>query len=368
MTKAGSGAAVGPRPTTPKVWAALGIVYVVWGSTYLAIREAIATIPPFLMSATRFLIAGGLLYAFSARRGDRVGDRPGWLQWRSAIIVGGLLLFMGNGGVTWSEQYIPSGITALLIATIPLWMVIVGRLWFRERLGTRAGVGVAIGFAGIVLLVLGTGTGGGHLRPAGVIGCLVAATCWATGSLYSRRAPLPSRPLVSTAMQMLAGGVFLTIVGVASGELGDVHLSQISLKSVLGLAYLIVFGSLIAFSAYVWLLRNANLSLVATYPYVNPVVAVFLGWAILSEPVTLTTVLAGGVIVVAVALIVSSQHSSHGHDEAEPVAADQLGEAEPVPEPVAATTGRTQMRSVAAVRTSVPDLDDEDEAAPDDAA
>ena len=367
MTKANAGAApaaAGSRPTTPKVWAALGVVYVVWGSTYLAIREAIATIPPFLMSAVRFLIAGSVLFVFSVRRGDRVGDRLGWVQWRTAIIVGGLLLFMGNGGVTWSEQYIPSGITALLIATIPLWMVVVGRLWFRDRISPRAAVGVAIGFGGIVLLVLGTGTGGGHLRPAGVIGCLVAATCWATGSLYSRTAPLPSRPLVSTAMQMLAGGVFLTIVGIASGELGDVHLSQISLTSMLGLAYLIVFGSLIAFSAYVWLLRNANLSLVATYPYVNPVVAVFLGWAILSEPVTLTTVLAGGVIVVAVAIIVSGQHSAHGHD----TGTDAPGDAERVPEPVVAEGSHSDARVMVGAVASTADGHDEAAETPDDDA
>jgi drug/metabolite transporter (DMT)-like permease len=355
------------RPTTLKVWAALLTVYVVWGSTYLAIREAIRTIPPFLMSSTRFLIAGGLLYAVASRRGDRVGDRPRWPQWRSAIVVGGLLLFMGNGGVTWSEQYIPSGITALLIATIPLWMVLVGRLLFRERFGLREAMGVAVGFGGIVLLVLGTGTGGGHLDPKGVIGCLVAATCWATGSLYSRRAPLPARPLVSTAMQMLAGGVFLAIVGIATGELGDVHLSQISLPSLLGLGYLIVFGSLLAFSAYVWLLRNARLSLVATYPYVNPVVAVFLGWAILSEPVTLTTVLAGGVIVVAVALIVSAQRPAHGPSEElpeeaapgpEPVVADR-----PKPEPLhLAARGTGSVESIGSDGDEAPDQPDDDAA------
>ncbi len=348
------------RPTTPRVWAALLTVYVVWGSTYLAIREAIRTIPPLLMSSTRFLIAGGLLYAVAGRRGDRVGDRPRWPQWRSALVVGGLLLFMGNGGVTWSEQYVPSGITALLIATIPLWMVVVGRLVFRERLGVREAMGVAVGFGGIVLLVLGTGTGGGHLDPRGVVGCLVAATCWATGSLYSRRAALPARPLVSTAMQMLAGGVFLAIVGVATGELGDVHPSRISLTSLLGLAYLIVFGSLLAFSAYVWLLRNARLSLVATYPYVNPIVAVFLGWAILSEPVTLTTVLAGGVIVVAVALIVSAHRPAHGPAEERP------DEAAPGPEPVAAGDTRVDAFQLAAVGTGT----DEPEAPgePDDDA
>jgi drug/metabolite transporter (DMT)-like permease len=271
-------------------------------------------------------------------------------------VVGGLLLFGGNGGVTWSEQYIPSGITALLVATIPLWMVLIGRVWFRERFGVREAIGVAIGFGGIVLLVLGTGTGGGHLKPAGVIGVLVAAMCWATGSLYSRRAPLPSRPLVSTAMQMLAGGVLLAIVSVASGELGQVHPSEISLSSVLGLAYLIVFGSLLAFSAYVWLLRNARLSLVATYPYVNPVVAVFLGWAILSEPVTLTTLLAGAVIVVAVAIIVSAQRPAHGH---EPAASDLPAEAGPAAAPVVPGDDGPANRRVGTLHAVTEDEDDD---------
>jgi drug/metabolite transporter (DMT)-like permease len=269
------------------VWGALVTVYILWGSTYLAIREAIDTMPPFLMASVRFLVAGGLLYAVAVGRGDRVGDRPRWPQWRSAIVVGGLLLVGGNGGVVWSEQHIPSGVTALLVATIPLWMVVIGVAGFGERVRVQEAVGVAIGFAGIVLLVAGSPStnGTGHLDLAGAGAALFAALCWATGSLYSRRAPLPSRPLVSTAMQMLAGGALLVVVGVASGELSDVQLARISLGSILGLAYLIVFGSLVAFSAYVWLLRNARISLIATYAYVNPIVAVFLGWAFLSEPI-----------------------------------------------------------------------------------
>jgi drug/metabolite transporter (DMT)-like permease len=307
------------------VWAALITVYVVWGSTYLAIREAIDTIPPFLMASVRFLIAGGLLYAISIRRGDRVADRPAWPQWRSAIIVGGLLLCGGNGGVSWVEQHVPSGATALLIATIPLWMVVIGFAAFRERVGARETVGVGIGFGGIALLALAgsSGDGGGHLDTVGVVVALFAAACWATGSLYARRAPLPSRPLVSTAMQMLTGGLLLAIISVATGEPGKVDLSRISLSSVLGLVYLIVFGSLVAFSAYVWLLRNARLSLVATYPYVNPVVAVFLGWAFLSERVTLTTFVAGAIIVVAVALIVSASHRPKAVTAEEAVAAPE---------------------------------------------
>ncbi|MFL5799847.1 MAG: EamA family transporter [Actinomycetota bacterium] len=321
-------ASAASRAVTPVVWVALITVYVLWGSTYLAIREAIDTMPPFLMASVRFLVAGGLLYAVAARRGDWEGDRPGWPQWRSALIVGGLLLVGGNGAVVWSEQHIASGVTALLVATIPLWMVVIGVAAFGERVRRLEAGGVAVGFAGIVLLVLGSPStsGTGHLNLAGAGAALFAALSWAIGSLYSRRAPLPSRPLVSTAMQMVAGGALLAVVGVASGELGDVHLSRISLSSILGLAYLIVFGSLVAFSAYVWLLRNARISLVSTYAYVNPVVAVFLGWAFLSEPITGSTLVAGAVIVVAVAMIVSARR---------PPAAQQ-GRAEGPEEPTSA--------------------------------
>ena len=295
------------RTVTPAVWGALSIVYVVWGSTYLAIREAILTMPPFFMASTRFLIAGGVLYLVAVRRGDREADRPGRTQWRAATIVGGLLLLGGNGGVVWAEQRIPSGTTALLVATVPLWMVVIGRAAFRERVRVQETLGVLIGFGGIALLVVGSGSGSGGLNMAGVAAALVAPVCWATGSLYSRRAALPSRPLVSTAMQMLAGGVLLGIAGLVTGEVADVHPSQISLGSVVGLVYLIVLGSLVAFSTYVWLLRNAPISLVGTYAYVNPVVAVFLGWAFLDEIIRGTTLLAGAVIVVAVALIVTAR-------------------------------------------------------------
>jgi drug/metabolite transporter (DMT)-like permease len=307
------------------VWGALLIVYVVWGSTYLAIREAIDTIPPFLMASVRFLIAGGLLYVIAIRRGDRAGDRPGWPQWRSAIIIGGLLLACGNGGVSWVEQHVPSGATALLIATIPLWMVVIGAAAFRERVGALETVGVAVGFGGVALLALagGSGDGGGALNTAGVVVALFAASCWATGSLYARRAPLPSRPLVSTAMQMLTGGVILAGVSAVTGEFGRVDFSAISTKSLLGLAYLIVFGSLIAFTAYVWLLQNARLSLVATYPYVNPVVAVFLGWAFLGEAVTPITLVAGAIVVIAVALIVTASHRPAAERAEEVVAAPE---------------------------------------------
>ena len=298
-------------PSQARVWAALITVYIVWGSTYLAIREAVKTIPPFLMASTRYLVAGGILFALTAPRGDREGDRLGPRQWLAAAIVGGLLCTGGNGVVSWAEQRIPSGVAALLVATIPLWVVTIGRLVFGLRMSLREVLGVGIGFGAIFLLVGGVGDGGHSFSLPGMLAVLVAAACWGTGSVYSKRAALPKRALVSTAMQMLVGGTLALVVGAATGEFGDLHLSQVSLASVLGLVWLIVPGSLLAFSAYVWLLQNARISLVGTYAYVNPVVAVFLGWALLSEPVTPMTLVAGAVILAAVALIVTARPSTN---------------------------------------------------------
>jgi drug/metabolite transporter (DMT)-like permease len=302
-----------PAPAAPArshprllVAAALGTVYLVWGSTYLGIRIAIETLPPFLMASVRFLIAGVLLYSYAIRRGDRVGDKPGRAQWLGALIVGGALLAGGNGVVSWGEQYVASGLAALLLATIPLWMVLFARLMFGDRLRWPAKVGVAVGFVGLVLLVSPTG-GGLHLDPIPTAIVLAAAMTWAWASVYSRKATLPSRPLVSTGMQMLCGAAVLAVAGIATGELGRVDLSGVSVRSALALAYLIVFGSLLAFTTYVWLLQNVRTSLVATYAYVNPVVAVLLGWAVLAEPVSLRSLVAGAVIVVGVALIVTAR-------------------------------------------------------------
>jgi drug/metabolite transporter (DMT)-like permease len=292
------------------IWLALGALYVVWGSTYLAIRVADRTIPPFLMGGVRFLIAGGLMYAWAIRRGNREVDRPTARQWMVATIIGGFLLLGGNGAVVWAEQHNPSGITALLIATVPLWMALLDRAVFGTRLPLFAVVGLIVGFGGLILLVSGQSTG--HFHVAEVIVTLVGALAWAVGSLYARGARLPSRPLVGTGMEMIAGGVLLTLAGLVTGELSDLHVSQISGESFLGLLYLIVFGSWIGFSSYVWLLRVAPISLVGTYAYVNPVVAVFLGWAFLSEAVSGRTILAGAIILVGVALIILARPAPSG--------------------------------------------------------
>jgi drug/metabolite transporter (DMT)-like permease len=295
----------GASPSSALIWLALSTVYVIWGSTYLAIREAIRTIPPLLSASVRFLMAGGLLYLWALRRGDRTGDRPVARHWLSATVVGGCLLLGGNGAVVWAEQHVPTGIVALLIATVPLWMALIERFVYGQRLARQAIAGLVVGFGGAAFLVGGPGSG--HVDVVGVLVVLFGALAWASGSLYSRRAALPSRPLVATGMEMLAGGVLLGLAGVVSGEAGHVHPSQFSTGSLVGLAYLIVFGSWIAFSAYIWLLRVAPISLVSTYAYVNPVVAVLLGWAVLSERITGRTLFGGAVIVVGVALIITAR-------------------------------------------------------------
>jgi drug/metabolite transporter (DMT)-like permease len=292
------------RASPAAIWAALVAVYIVWGSTYLAIKLTVQTIPPLLSASARFLIAGGLLYLFSIRRGEWRDDRPRAVHWRTAAIVGVALLLGGNGFVVMAEQRISSGLASLVVATVPLWMVFLQVAVLRESVGWKETVGLLIGFGGLVLLVGPVGAGSVDLLGAGMV--VFASLSWAAGSLYARRAPLPSRPLVGTAMEMLAGGVALLIAGTAAGEFADLDLGGISAASLWGLGFLIVFGSWVGFAAYVWLLRNARTSLVSTYAYVNPVVAVFLGWAILEEVVTLRTFLAGGVILVGVAMIVAA--------------------------------------------------------------
>jgi drug/metabolite transporter (DMT)-like permease len=281
---------------------ALGAVYVIWGSTYLAIRIAIETIPPFLMAGTRFLVAGGLLFIWAMVRGE---PRPKRMHWRPAVIIGGLMLVGGNGGVTWAEQTVPSGTAALLVAMVPIWMVLID--WLRpggSRPGRMVFLGLALGFLGVVLLIGPRGTGGReaiHLVGAAVI--IGAALSWSTGSIYSRSAKLPESPLVATALEMLAGGALLFLVGSISGEWGELNLAQISSRSLISLGYMILFGSIIAFTAYIWLLRVSTPARVSTYAYVNPVVAVFLGGAVLGETLSVHTLIAAAIIVSAVIII-----------------------------------------------------------------
>lgn len=294
------------------ILAAFAAVYLIWGSTYLAIKYAIETLPPFLMAGTRFLVAGALLYAWARWRGqksadDEAAERPRPAQWRAAVIVGGLLLLCGNGGVVWAERYIASGLAALLVATEPLWIVLLN--WTRPggvRPNAKVALGLLTGFAGMLLLV-GPGlngssdSGGVNLFGAGLV--VAAAFAWAAGSLYSLRAPAHRSALVASGMQMLAGGTLLMIASLLAGEWTRFDLNRASARSVIALLYLVVFGSIIAFTAYGWLLRTVTPARVATYAYVNPIVAVVLGWALASEPLTGRTLLAAGVIVASVALI-----------------------------------------------------------------
>ncbi len=291
------------RRVSGGVVAAFAAVYVIWGSTYFFIRVAIETMPPLLMGGLRFLVAGAVLLAVTSRLGGSQQDPVGWRQWRAGAICGALLLFGGNGGVIYGEQFVPSGIVALEVATVPLFIALLGALFLGKPLARAAAVGIAIGLLGTgVLLRPGAGGTG---DPGHMLLVLASPLSWALGSLYATRGPLPRRPLVATGIEMLCGGVLLTSVGLAVGEGAAVHLERISLASWFSLLYLIVFGSLVAFSAYVWLLGRVPTTAVATYAYVNPLVAVLLGWAILGERVTGQTLIAGALIVVAVALILS---------------------------------------------------------------
>lgn len=289
-----------------KIWAAFAAVYFIWGSTYLAMRFAITTVPPFLMAATRFLVAGGVLYACERVRGT---PKPMPLLWKVTGISGLLLLLGGNGGVVWAVQYVPSGLTAVLVATVPMWVVILGWLWQnRGRPDGKTIFGIIIGLSGIAVLVGPERLmGSGAVDPLGMIVLLLASFSWAAGSLYSTHTRINASPLLATGMQMLCGGASLLLVGLLSGEWQKVHFEQISLQSFLALAYLIVFGSLIGFTAYIWLLRMTTPSRASTYAFVNPVVAVLLGWAIGGEALTPRAIFATLLIVTAVIAIILSR-------------------------------------------------------------
>ena len=293
----------------PPIWIGLLILYVVWGSTYLGIAVAVDTIPPFLMAAIRFLIAGIVLLTWSVARDGRSISLPTRREWRDSAIVGSLLLGGGMGMVAFGEQTVPSGITALLIAMMPVWVAILGRIFLGERLPRLAVVGIVVGFGGVAILIGPSAFGGsGALDALGLAAIIVSPISWASGSLFaSHRAVLPKRPLLATGIQMVLGGTVLATMSVVSGEFSGLRVDAVSPASFAALVYLTVIGSLVAFTAYGWLLRVAPLPLIATYAYVNPVVAVILGAIVLREPVDPRTLAAGAVIVFAVALIVTAR-------------------------------------------------------------
>jgi drug/metabolite transporter (DMT)-like permease len=277
---------------------ALATVYIVWGSTYLAMRITDRTMPPLLMSSARFLVAGAFLYALTGR-----GKRPTGREWLASAIVGAALLGVGNAGVAWAETRLDSGFAALIVAIIPLYVALFDRVFFGRRLSPLAMVGLLVGFAGVALLVRPGGTA--HAGAALVL--LATTSAWSAGSLYARGAPVPTNPLLAASMQMLCAGVLLGISGLVSGEASSVSTSAFRAEPLLAFAFLVVFGSLLAFSAYAWLLKNVRISVVATYAFVNPVVAVALGALFLGEAITWSTLAAGTAIVVAVVLIVSAR-------------------------------------------------------------
>jgi drug/metabolite transporter (DMT)-like permease len=292
-----------------KLILAFAAVYTIWGSTFFGIRIAIETIPPFLMAGIRFAGAGVLLYLWARSRGAKA---PTLIEWRSAAIIGAALFFISNGGVSWSELRVPSGITALLVSTVPLWFAIMEWLWHGGARPTRKIVGgLIIGFSGVLILI-GPGQlfGQGSIDLLGVGVIMIANFSWATGSLYSRRAKLPSSQLLAAGMQMTAGGVILLIASLVMGEIGRFDPSAVTPRSWLALSYLLVFGSIVGFSAYAWLLRATTPSRLATYAYVNPVIAILLGWGFGGEKLTLQVFAAAGVIILAVVLIMSGRSKS----------------------------------------------------------
>ena len=289
-----------------KIVLAFAAVYIIWGTTYLAIRIAVESMPAFLMAGIRFVAAGTITFAVLRAQGVPLPTRG---QWRSAAIIGAFLLVGGNGLVTWSEKQVPSSIAALVVATMPLWMTLFDWLLFRgTKPGRQTAVGLLLGFVGIGLLV-----GPGQIRGTAdfdllsLLLLMAAPILWSLGSLYSRRVRLPENVFMTTAMEMLAGGGLLLLAGLITGEAGQLQVAAITSQSLWALLYLILFGSIVAYTAYVWLLKTVQPARVATYTYINPIVAVALGWLILSEPITPLMLAAMGIIVLAVILITTQR-------------------------------------------------------------
>jgi drug/metabolite transporter (DMT)-like permease len=294
------------RKTSPVlIWTAILILYVVWGSTYLAIRVAVETIPPFVMGAVRFSVAGAVMLGLAAVVARGRLARPSRRELRDCAIVGTCLMFGGMGLVSWGEQTVPSGIAGVLIAMMPVWVAVYGRAFFGERLPALALAGIAVAITGVIVLV-GQGVAvEGRLDPTGIGALILSPICWAAGSTFAaNRARLPRDPIVATGLEMLFGSGVLAGAGILSGELAAFDAAGVGVDGVLATAYLTVFGSLVAFTAFVWVIRHAPLPLVTTYAFVNPVIAVILGSWLLHEAVGPVQLGAGAVIVLGVALII----------------------------------------------------------------
>jgi drug/metabolite transporter (DMT)-like permease len=289
--------------------AAFAAVYVIWGSTYLAIAIGIESFPTLLLPAARHLTAGLVLYPILRWK---TGIRPTASQWRTAMITGLLLLFVGNGGVCLAERTVPTGIAALLVALVSFWMVLFD--WLRpggQRPVARVVASLVFGFGGLVLLVGPAHLGGSErVNPLGAGILFVASFAWAWGSIYSKHNDLPSSPLLGVAMQSLAGGAALWIAGLLAGEGRQLHLGAVTARSWIALAYLLVFGTGLGFTAYIYILKKSTAARVGTYAFVNPVVALFLGWVGYGETITLRTALAAAVILTAVLLVITAPHKN----------------------------------------------------------
>jgi len=322
-----------------RIWAAMLVVYLVWGSTYLAIAVVVETLPALLSASVRFATAGLLMLGFLLVRSGPSAIRVTRQQLGASAVVGALLLVGGNGLVSTAERSVPSALAALVIASVPLWVVVL-RVIARERVANGVLVGVAVGFAGVAALVLSNGLDG-NVIVLGMLLLVAASASWATGSFLSRRLPLPPNPLVSTAVQMVCGGLLLAVVGVVTGELASADPSRFTFDSILALGYLVVFGSIVAYTAYTWLLQHAPLSTVATYAYVNPIVAVFLGWAFHNEPITVSILVGASIVLLAVAFIVRADSPAVPRLAAEgawaPIEPSPAPEPAPVPAPRPAT-------------------------------
>ncbi len=330
--------------STIAIWAGLLTLYFVWGSTYLGIRISVGSIPPFIMAGARFLIAGILLLGWVALR-----DGPGTIridrrQLRDSLIVGAALLGGGMGMVAFGEQTVPAGITALLIALMPVWVAVFGRALFGERLTRMVAVGIVVGLVGVAILVA-PASGGLSFEPLGLAAVLISPVSWGLGSLYaSHRARLPGHPLVAAAIQMILGGLVLSAAAVVTGEVATFSIGAVTTDAWWAFAYLVTIGSLVGYTTYGWLLRVAPLPKIATYAYVNPVVAFVLGAVLLGEELSPRTIVAAVVIVTAVAVIVTARSRAglDSHATEEDIDLDSAAEAAP------AATGQTPRREPSA--------------------
>ena len=297
---------ISPRASPFAIWSALSAVYLIWGSTYLAIRFTVETTPPFISAAGRFIISGAFLCVWRSFAGD---PHPTREEWRNASIIGIFLLVGGNGGVVWASQFIPSSLAALLVATVPLWMILFDALHHGDKPGRTALGGIWVGFCGAVLLVGWSTSQASVEHLHGAIAVLIASCLWAIGSVYGKTAKLPSSPLVTTGIEMVVGGVVLILAASCVGEFGHFDLAAISRRSAAAWVYLTVIGPA-AFVAYAWLLRAAPIPLVATYSYVNPLVAILLGYFLGNEILTPRIILAAALIIGSVVLVSKTGRSS----------------------------------------------------------